>query len=431
MSEDKKSNFSLSKITEFEKNRYDSENWEGSFQEYLEIVENNPKVTRTAFQRLYDMILYHDKEEYTEFKEKVIRYKFFDDPFDKGEDAVYGIDKYLDDFVELIAAAADGYGIKDRILLLHGPVGTAKSTIARLIKKGLEHYTKLPEGCVYTLGWVNLNEDEEDVVCPMHEEPVHLIPQDYRKNLNVDNVVGNLCPLCNYYFEYFMDLYEGDFEKVLNHIKVKRFTFSESKRVGIATFQPKDEKNQDSTELTGDINYRLIAKYGKDSDPRAFNFDGEFNVANRGMIEMIEVLKLDVAFLYDLLTASQEHKIKPKKFSHVDIDEILLSHSVHPDTVVRIKQNNNIKDIKISKLSELDCNNIKVLSYDFDNECVIWEDIVEVHSHNYFGEWYSMMQEGFKIVTTDSHGVYNSKNKLFLPNDFSNNNLKIIKLDTN
>jgi hypothetical protein len=83
---------------------------------------------------------------------------------------------------------------------------------------------------------------------------------------------------------------------------------AEKDRVGIGTFQPKDEKNQDSTELTGDINYRKIAEYGSDSDPRAFNFDGEFNIANRGVIEFIEVLKLDVAFLYDLLGASQEHR---------------------------------------------------------------------------------------------------------------------------
>ena len=101
----------------------------------------------------------------------------------------------------------------------------------------------------------------------------------------------------------------------------------EKDRVGIGTFQPKDEKNQDSTELTGDINYRKIAEYGSDSDPRAFNFDGEFNVANRGIVEFIEVLKLDVAFLYDLLGASQEHKIKPKKFAQTDIDEVIIGHT--------------------------------------------------------------------------------------------------------
>jgi serine protein kinase len=106
---------------------------------------------------------------------------------------------------------------------------------------------------------------------------------------------------------------------------------SEKDRVGIGTFQPKDEKNQDSTELTGDINYRKIAEYGSDSDPRAFNFDGEFNIANRGLVEFIEVLKLDVAFLYDLLGASQEHKIKPKKFAQTDIDEVIIGHTNEPE----------------------------------------------------------------------------------------------------
>jgi serine protein kinase len=114
-------------------------------------------------------------------------------------------------------------------------------------------------------------------------------------------------------------------------VRVRRFQLSEKDRVGIGTFQPKDEKNQDSTELTGDINYRKIAEYGTESDPRAFNFDGEFNIANRGLIEFVEVLKLDVAFLYDLLGASQEHKIKPKKFAQTDIDEVILGHSNEPE----------------------------------------------------------------------------------------------------
>jgi serine protein kinase len=118
---------------------------------------------------------------------------------------------------------------------------------------------------------------------------------------------------------------------VEQEIRVHRLVLSEKDRVGIGTFQPKDEKNQDSTELTGDINYRKIAEYGTDSDPRAFNFDGEFNVSNRGLVEFIEVLKLDVAFLYDLLGASQEHSIKPKKFAQTDIDEVILGHTNEPE----------------------------------------------------------------------------------------------------
>jgi serine protein kinase len=128
-----------------------------------------------------------------------------------------------------------------------------------------------------------------------------------------------------------MDMYGGDWKKVMDHVKVKRLILSEKDRRGIGTFQPKDEKNQDSTELTGDINYRKIAEYGSDSDPRAFNYDGELNIANRGIVEFIEVLKLDVAFLYDLLGASQEHLIKPKKFAQTYIDEVILGHTNEPE----------------------------------------------------------------------------------------------------
>lgn len=172
----------------------------------------------------------------------------------------------------------------------------------------------------------------------MHEEPLHLIPIELRdkilaelnKGLQPEQRIilqGDLCPSCRYIYRELSKLYDGDWSKVIEHIKVRRMILSEKDRVGIGTFQPKDEKNQDSTELTGDINYRKIAEYGSDSDPRAFNFDGEFNIANRGLIEFIEVLKLDVAFLYDLLGASQEHKVKPKKFAQTDIDEVIIGHT--------------------------------------------------------------------------------------------------------
>jgi serine protein kinase len=117
----------------------------------------------------------------------------------------------------------------------------------------------------------------------------------------------------------------------MERVMVKRLILSEKDRIGIGTYQPKDEKSQDATELTGDINYRKIAIFGSDSDPRAFNFDGEFNIANRGMIEFIELLKLETAFLYDLLTATQEKQIKPRKFAQTDIDEVILGHTNNPE----------------------------------------------------------------------------------------------------
>jgi serine protein kinase len=317
--------------------------WEGGLAEYLNIVRENPKAARNAFQRIYDMILSYGTEEVVEHKEKFIKYKFFNDPVDNGRDAVYGLERSLAKIVSLFKSAAKGYGTEKRVFLLHGPVGSAKSTIARLLKKGIEAYSMTKDGALYSYAWKEEHNGQVNWVnCPMHEEPLHLIPEQFRARvmaeINKDrpedqhvHIVGELCPFCRQQFRELLRKYEGDWTKVIGEVKVRRLLLSEKDRVGIGTFQPKDEKNQDSTELTGDINYRKIAEYGSDSDPRAFNFDGEFNIANRGLVEFIEVLKLDVAFLYDLLGASQEHKVKPKKFAQTDIDEVIIGHTNEPE----------------------------------------------------------------------------------------------------
>jgi serine protein kinase len=327
--------------------RFREQHWEGTFWDYLEIVHENPLVARNAFQRVYDMIMSYGSEPFVQFKQELTRYKFFSDPVDNGADAIYGLEKPLMQLVDFFKSAAQGYGTEKRILLLHGPVGSSKSTIARLLKKGLEAYSRTDAGKAYTYAWrlphrMGNDEGEHYLDCPMHEEPLLLIPREARAEvLEAINerlsegsrirLYGEPCPFCRKIMADLMETYGGDWRKVVDHVKVKRLVLSEKDRRGIGTFQPKDEKNQDSTELTGDINYRKIAEYGSDSDPRAFNFDGELNIANRGIVEFIEVLKLDVAFLYDLLGASQEHMIKPKKFAQTHIDEVILGHTNEPE----------------------------------------------------------------------------------------------------
>src|SRR5581483_8298314 len=322
-------------------------NWEGSFEEYLQIVRERPQVTRNAYQRMYDMIISYGTEEYIDNKKKLVRYNFFKDEQAGGQNAIYGLDIPLMRFVHVLKAAAEGYGPEKRVVLLHGPVGSSKSTIARLLKQGLESYSRTPSGALYSFDWVGLKEpglagETDRLPSPMNEEPLRLVPQEWRQKIVDELALGNdqfkvrvdgeLDPASRFIFKHLMTRYGGDWSKMIeNHIRVRRLILSEKDRVGIGTFQPKDEKNQDSTELTGDINYRKIAEYGSDSDPRAFNFDGEFNIANRGLIEFIEILKLDVAFLYDLLGASQEHKIKPKKFPQTDIDEVIIGHTNEPE----------------------------------------------------------------------------------------------------
>jgi serine protein kinase len=348
MSEDHDSLYSLLQNS-CDATRHHALHWEGSFRDYLELVEQNPLVARNAWQRLLDMIEYHGSEA-PEKPRGVRRWNIFDDPLGGGRDAVYGLDGPLDQLVQTVRAGAQGLGPERRVLLLHGPVGSAKSTVARLLKRGLELYSRTEEGAMYTFEW---HVDDEVIASPMHQEPLLLVPDEARAALEAQlddrhdrayriRVEGELDPVSRFYFEELMTRYDGDWEKVVEHVRIRRFVLSESDRRGIGTFQPKDEKNQDSTELTGDVNYRRIAEFGSDSDPRAFNFDGEFNVANRGMLEFVEILKLDVAFLYDLLGATQEHTIKPKKFAQTHIDEVILGHTNEPE--YRKLQNNELME---------------------------------------------------------------------------------------
>jgi serine protein kinase len=315
--------------------------WDGTFTEYLDIIRDHPEATRSAYQRIYDMILSHGTEEVFEHKEKIIRFRFFTEYAVRHGDGIFGLDRPLMQLVNAFKSAAKGYGTERRVLLLHGPVGSSKSTIARLLKRGLEDYSRTDAGMLFTYSWKM--PDGSYQKCPMHEDPLHLVPRDLRPALLAKlneghatedqqiTIRGDMCPFCRQMFNERLASHGGDWAKMLEDVKVYRLVLSEQDRIGVGTFQPKDEKNQDSTELTGDINYRKIAEYGTDSDPRAFNFDGELNIANRGMVEFIEVLKLDVAFLYDLLGASQEHKIKPKKFAQTDIDEVILGHTNEPE----------------------------------------------------------------------------------------------------
>ncbi len=334
--------------------------WSGSLAQYLDLVRDDPRLARNAWQRLHDMILGFGVETAAPGSDRPTRYRFFDDPLEGGREAIFGLEGPLAALVAHLRAASHSLGAERRVLLLHGPVGSSKSTIARLLKRGLEWVSRRPEGALYTYRW---HIDGQVVPCPMHEDPLHVLPREALGAVYADlnarfdgdyrlAPTGSLCPVCRFHYGELMRASGGDFAAVERCIEVHRMVFSEQDRVGIGTFQPKDEKNQDSTELTGDINYRLIAELGSDSDPRAFNFDGEFHVANRGMLEFIEILKLDVAFLYDLLGATQEHAVKPKKFAQTDIDEVILGHTNSPE--YRRLQNNELMEAFRDRTTRID-----------------------------------------------------------------------------
>jgi len=276
--------------------------WEGTFAQYFELASKKPAISRLSHERIYHMIMDAGAET-TRTGDQ--HYKFF-------KKEIFGIEKPLQQIVDYFHSAAQRLEVRKRILLLMGPLGGGSSIIEYMIKRGLEAYSRTEEGAIYAIK-----------NCPMHEEPLHLIPQDLRPDVEKEfglYIEGDLCPHCRYMVD---NQYSGRIEAV----PVKRIAFSEKYRVGVGTFTPSDPKSQDISELVGGIDLSTIGEVGVESDPRAYRFDGELNIANRGIMEFVEMLKTDEKFLYVLLTLSQEQNIKTGRFSMIYADEVVVSHT--------------------------------------------------------------------------------------------------------
>jgi serine protein kinase len=276
--------------------------WSGTFRDYIELLRQDPSPAMTAHARVYEMIVSHGVEEVDGRK----RYKFF-------EQEIFGLDRTIEKLVEeYFHSAARRLDVRKRILLLMGPVSGGKSTIVTMLKRGLERFSRTPKGAVYAIKG-----------CPMHEEPLHLIPHELRPDVERElgvRIEGNLCPSCQLMVK---TEYDGDIENV----PVERVLISEENRVGIGTFSPSDPKSQDIADLTGSIDFSTIAEYGSESDPRAYRFDGELNKANRGIMEFQEMLKCDEKFLWNLLSLTQEGNFKAGRFALISADELIIAHT--------------------------------------------------------------------------------------------------------
>jgi serine protein kinase len=276
--------------------------WAGTFRDYLPLVLEQPTLAQLAHARIYDMVRAYGvalDEQGTE------RFHFF-------TRELFGIDEALAKVVEYLKAAAMGSDVGKRILMLYGPPSSGKSQLVILLKRGLEAYTQTDAGEVYAIA-----------DCPQHENPLHLVPHPLRQDFLDDYgiyIEGELCPLCALHLreKYAQDIYR---------VPVRRIVFSEKERLGIGTFVPSDPKSQDISELVGSLDLATVGEFGSESDPRAYRFDGELNIANRGLIEFIEMLKADERFLYILLTLTQEKNIKTGRFPLIYADECVIAHT--------------------------------------------------------------------------------------------------------
>ncbi len=295
---------------ETDREKSNTQKFEGSFLEYLDIVKENPEIVNLAHKRIYEMIMSKGVEELKGEENPRVRkiygndlirkYGFFKNDF-------YGIDKVIMKLASYFKSAAMKGEESRQVLYLVGPVGAGKSSIVESLKSALESCEP-----VYSLKG-----------CPMHEEPLHLIPKHLRPKfeemLGVQ-IEGDLCPVCRYKLV-------NELKGVYEDFPVERTGFSIRSRKGIGVVPPVDPNNQDTSILTGSIDISKMDMYSED-DPRIFSLNGAFNVGNRGLVEFIEVFKNDVEYLHTIITATQEKSVpSPGKGSMIYFDGVIVAHS--------------------------------------------------------------------------------------------------------
>ncbi len=281
--------------------------WKGTFREFLRKFEtsDHPLMGALCHQRINEMIKSTGVEKSDYFGVERKQYTFF-------ENTLFGLEETIDNLMSYIQSAAQRTETSRRMLLLYGPPSSGKSQLVTLIKRGLEAFTETTAGAIFALA------DSK-----MHENPFILVPYKFREEFEKDyglRIEGSLSPQSQYRLD-------NEFHGKFMDFPIEQIVLSEAKRIGIGTWLPSDSKSQDISELVGSIDLAKIADIGDESDPRAYNFDGELNVANRGIMEFIEGLKADERFLRSTLTVTQEKSIKAPRFGLIYVDAFIIMHT--------------------------------------------------------------------------------------------------------
>ncbi len=281
--------------------------FEGSFLDYLEIIQEKPEIVMTAHQRLYNSL---SREGIQTMPDTDVRKsKIFDNEnikvYDYFKDHFFGMEKVIMKIMRFLKSAAHKGEESRQVLLLMGPVGAGKSALTEHIKKSLEGER-----------YYHLKDD------PQRGDPLQLVPRSLRETFSEKlgvPISGDISPVVRYDL---LDKLDGKYE----NYPVVETSFSQRGRRGIATVPPMDANSQDVSVLIGSVDISKLDEYAED-DPRALSLNGAFNVGNRGIVELVEVFKNEIEFLHTIITATQEKRIpSPGKSDMLHFDGVILAH---------------------------------------------------------------------------------------------------------
>lgn len=357
-----------------------------SFDEYIDLVKKNPRRhIRNASSYLVDMIDHFgkrklDKKNHSDFP----RFKIFDigternGPIIGGEAAQGTIYHILNSFVHQGGASS-------KLIMLHGPNGSAKSSTVEALAQGMQSYSETDEGAVYRFNWIfpsdkemkissrrdsstigfstGSDEDskrvdsyaflsEEKIASKLSSEykenPIFLIPMPYREeflrstisesegckpeevSLPYNVLTSNLSKRNHEIFETLLSAHDGQISEVFRYIQVERFFFSKQYRVGISTVEPQMSIDAYEKQLTMDKNISTLPAV-----LRTINFHqagGQLVEANRGIIELSDLLKRPVEAFKYLLSSIENNAINlPSGTANLDVVFFATSNEKHFD----------------------------------------------------------------------------------------------------
>lgn len=303
-----------------------------TFRDYIELVRDDPLIAQNAPSRLLEAILALGTETIPENERMFFvdgepvteRYRAF-------ASKLFGVDAAIFQAIKYLKTGASHLSTGKQILLFIGPTGSGKSTFVNCWKSLLENYNLRPVFAIKD--------------CPIHEEPLHLIPRYMRDDVarkpedcpaypNCKSthlhlgvkIRGDLCPKCRYKLE--TEFKNGDGTIRWWDVPVETLTFSIQGARGIGSFEPSDPKSQDVSELVGRENIAISATKGPEH-PDAWSLSGELEKANRGLCECRELIKADEKILWVFISVAEEQELKVQgsNFPHISIDTVVVGHT--------------------------------------------------------------------------------------------------------
>ncbi len=234
----------------------------------------------------------------------------------------YGMEEVIEQIVAYFRHAAQGLEEKKQILYLLGPVGGGKSSLAERLKRLMEKYP------FYAIEGSPVHESPLGLFNPA--EDAHILENDY--GIPRRYLTGLLSPWAVKRLHEF----NGD----VSQFRVVRLTPSVLEQIAISKTEPGDENNQDISALVGKVDIRKLEYFSQD-DPDAYSYSGGLCLANRGLLEFVEMFKAPIKVLHPLLTATQEGNYKATEgLSAIPFDGIVLAHSNESEWL-QFKNNRN------------------------------------------------------------------------------------------